>query len=207
MSRSPSVQDLYVDQAMIRTRCEDRHIFAAYTPHGIHGIDSYFIRRIRSGYGSRSVLKREIETCPHLHQTIKGNLLDNLCRLWQHYVKSPGMTFVPEGSIVMVKDCEYDRPVGTALGPLSKWDPVTRTYGPRMLSDYVGQLGTIEWYNDSGRLSVCLRTGYEKDGLIAQDIGEMSGQPYGSYFVHERASFWDSELEVLEYAPIYPKYS
>jgi len=200
--KRPSIESLYVDQASTCTPLypgrSHKIVYASYTPHGIHCIDSYFIRRIRSGYGglgAKEALKREIEDCPHLHKTIKDNLLDNLRDGWATYVKEPCATFVPEGSVVMIKDPEYDRPTGTAYGALSKWDGDVKQWVSRMLSDDAGALGVVEWYSADGSISVMLHDG----GLI-------TGLDRNAFCLR-RISVWDREIEILEHAKVYPKYS
>lgn len=188
MSRRLNLDRIYLDQAMSSTRAGDRVFTAAYTPYGIHRLDSRYIRRIQSGHGSKAKLRAEIKANPHLHKTIKNNLIGNLDRLFDRYKRCPAMTYIPPGSVVMVKDCEFDR----RLTPQYVDDHVRRLPSD-MLGWHVGRIGVIEWYEDSGDLSVCLHDG---DHGVGDD-----GRMERTYLGHERATFRHDELEVLWESP------
>lgn len=194
MSRRLNLDRIYLDQAMSSTRAGDRVFTAAYTPYGIHRLDSRYIRRIQSGHGSKAKLRAEIKANPHLHKTIKNNLIGNLDRLFDRYKRCPAMTYIPPGSVVMVKDCEFDRRVAPLYASDLVDGKLPENRPSDMLSFHVGRLGYVEWYEDSGNLSVCLRSGrVGRDGLIEEGLGQ--------YFVHERATFRHDELEVLWESP------
>lgn len=194
-ARPPKLpKDLYLDQGgtdetmLFGDRL--RRVVAAYTPHGIHRMDSLYIRRIRAGHGSKRKLRAEIAANPHLHRLIKENLIENLDRLFDRYKRNPFATYIPPGSVVMIKDCEYDRD----LRPRYINDHVRGPYQGDMLSHHAGDIGYVEWYQDSGDLSVCLRSGHVgRDGYIEEGRGE--------YFAHDRATFRHDELEVLWESP------
>lgn len=90
-------EEIYLDQAVKQTSMFDRRITSFYTPEGIRRMDTQFSKRIMAFKRGESYtkynwrgevdwvykdtldgLKREIEECPHLHSTIKENLLFNL---------------------------------------------------------------------------------------------------------------------------------
>lgn len=177
-------EDLYLDQAHHHSRHGDRVFFAAYTPYGIHTIDSLYMRRIRAGHGSKAKLRAEIAANPHLHKDIKDNLIGNLDNLFNRYKRSPASTYIPPGSFVMIRDCEFDRD----LRPRYLNDHVRGPYRGDMLSDHAGDLGVVEWYEASGNLSVCIQDGYHGGGEH-------------TYLGHERATFRHEELEVLWESP------
>ncbi len=186
--RRTTIQDLYYDQAgsdeVMRFGNHLRRVMAAYTPHGIHRIDSLYIRRIQAGHGSKRKLRAEIAANPHLHKLIKGNLIGNLDMLFDRYKRSPAATYIPPGSIVMIRDCEEDRDLRRRY--LN--DHVRGPYKGDMLSHHAGDLGIVEWYEDSGDLSVCLHDGHHGGGER-------------TYLGHERHSFRHHELEVLWESP------
>jgi hypothetical protein len=101
------VSEIYRDQAVRCDRFLDRQMVAAYTPWGIKKLDTRFCNRIRAfGRGEEYVeyawsyghghgkppekevehtfkdtlrsLEKDIKECPHLHDIIKQNLLENL---------------------------------------------------------------------------------------------------------------------------------
>lgn len=84
------IEDLYVDQAMVREVWNlktPRNFFAAYTQYGIRRIDSYFCDRIRNlkSYEEALEVEEQLIYCPHLHIKIKENLAENLSNIMKGF--------------------------------------------------------------------------------------------------------------------------
>lgn len=71
-------EDIYVDQSMYCKRIGDRTLFAPYTPDGIRVIDTMYANCIIAGVGTIEKLTRHIQENPHLHKTLKDNLILNM---------------------------------------------------------------------------------------------------------------------------------
>jgi hypothetical protein len=75
------MEGVYLDQAPYRFGYGTYSFRSFYTPSGIKGLDSRFIKRIKAFNGGAKEyyeLRWEIMSNPHLHQVVKDNLLWNL---------------------------------------------------------------------------------------------------------------------------------
>lgn len=66
--------ELYIDQEYYN----HRHVLTSYTPYGIRQMYTDYADRILKGKEDKAKLQEEIQANPHLHQTLKNNLIQNL---------------------------------------------------------------------------------------------------------------------------------
>lgn len=81
-SSEGDITDMHLDHGSTCSNAGDRSIFASYTPWGVFVIEQTFLDRMNTVVvgDSKRVIKRDIQTNPHLHPKLKARLLRTLRR-------------------------------------------------------------------------------------------------------------------------------
>lgn len=75
MSNKKKSENIYDDQTIVHTKIGDKTWYCPYTNDGIRMLQRMYANCIMAGVGTVEKLTKHIQDNPHLHQTLKNNLI------------------------------------------------------------------------------------------------------------------------------------